>query len=86
MANVTEIAQAWHDDGDDDSHVVAKTTTEILESIIENYDLTPTMVQESALEMILSEIVELSIDWQKLADDDENAASFEDAKRSALNR
>lgn len=84
MSNITDMAQAWHDDGDDDSHAIDKVTGEILEATIEKYGLEPTEVQEARLEMILREIVEESIDWKKIADDDDNARGWEDARRSAL--
>ena len=62
MSNVTDMAQAWHDDGDDNAHVIYNVTTEIVESTIEKYDLELTEVQQAKLEMTLHEIVEDSID------------------------
>ena len=44
MSNITDMAQAWHDDGDDDSHAIDKVTGEILEATIEKYGLEPTEV------------------------------------------
>lgn len=86
MKSVTDLAQMWNDDGDDSDHIVDKVTREILEATIENYDLETTNVQEAQLEMLLREIVEESIDWERLDETNRNARDWEDARRSALYR
>lgn len=84
MSTVTDMAQAWHDDGDDNAHVLYNVAEEIAEATIEKYDLEPSGPQRAKLEMVLHEIIDDSIDWDKIAEDDENARDFEDARMSAL--
>ena len=52
--------------------------------MVDEYELDVTDAQYSRLEMALHDIVEESIDWSVLDQDDESARDWEDAKRSAI--
>lgn len=84
MSRITDIAQAWHDDGDDDAHVIYQTANEIVEDMAERYGLEMTQAQQMQIEMALHEPVKNSIDWDKIAEDDENAREWDEARRSGL--
>lgn len=84
MSLVTDMAQAWHDDGDDAAHVIYQATNEIVEATIEKYGLEPTKAQQINLEMALHEIVKESIDWDEIAENDENAREWDEARRAAI--
>lgn len=86
ISQTTELAQYWHDDGDDNAHVIYKVTREIVESTIEKYELEVTEAQQAQLETLLHDIVNDSIDWDELADADENARGWYEAKMDALNK
>ena len=84
MSTVTDMAQAWHDNGDDDAHVIYQVANEIAEATAEKYDLDMTEAQQAKLEMALHDIVNDSIDWDEIADNDENAREYARAKREAI--
>ena len=81
---VTELARKWNADGQDHAHIIYNVSDEIAQEMIDKFDLDVTDAQGARLEMALHDIVEDSIDWDVLADDDENAADWEDARRSAI--
>lgn len=86
MSTATDMFQAWHDDGDDDAHAIAQVTYEIVEDMAERYDLDLNLAYKAELELLLNKIVRRSIDWDKIAEDDENARGWEEARREALNK
>ena len=49
MSTVTDMAQAWHDNGDDDAHVIYQIANEIAEATAEKYDLEMTDAQQEKL-------------------------------------
>ena len=81
---VTELARKWNADGQDHAHIIYNVSDEIAQEMVDKFDLDVTDAQGARLEMALHDIVEDSIDWDVLADDDENAADWEDARRSAI--
>ena len=83
-SKVTELAQYWHDEGDDDAHVIYQVSNEIVESTIEKYELEVTDAQQAQLEMLFHDIVEESIDWDELAAADENARGWYEARQEYL--
>lgn len=84
VTKVTEAARAWNADGQDKAHIIYNVSDEIAQDMIDKYDLDVTDAQGAALEMALHPIVEDSIDWEQLEEDDQNARDWEDAKRSAI--
>jgi hypothetical protein len=82
--DVTDMVQRWHNDGDDDAHAIYNVGESIAEETVLRYNLEPTQEQQKRLEFILHEIIEESVDWDKIAADDENAREWEEAKQSAL--
>ncbi len=81
---LTDLAQAWHDDGCDDKRVIDNVLDEVMYDILERYDLEPSDHEEAKLEMLLRGIVTEQIDWDEIAENDRNARDYDDAKRSAL--
>lgn len=82
--DITDMVQEWHDDGDDNAHAIYNAGEEIIEATIEKYNLEPTNEQKMRLAFIMHEIIEDSVDWDKISADDENAREWDEAKRSAL--
>ena len=84
ITKVTEAARDWNKDGQDDAHIVYYVAEEIAQAMIDEYELDVTDAQLAKLEIALHDIVKDSIDWSVLAQDNESAADWEDAKRSAI--
>lgn len=84
MSLVTDMAQAWHDDGDDNAHVIYQVSNEIVEATAEKYGLELTDVQQAQLEIAFHEIVNESIDWDEIAENDRNAQEYDEARRAAI--
>ena len=84
MSKVTDMFQAWHDDGDDDVHAIASVSNEIAEDMAEKYDLDLNYAYQAKLEMLLNEIVRHSIDWDEIAENDRNAQEYDEARRAAI--
>ena len=84
ITKVTEAARDWNNDGQDGPHIIYYVASEIAQAMIDEYELEVTDAQLAKLEMALHDIVDDSIDWDVLAQDDESAADWDDAKRSAI--
>lgn len=80
---LTDLAQAWHDDGCDDKRVIDNVLDEVMYDILERYDLELSDHEEAKLEMLLRGVVTEQINWDEIAENDRNARDYDDAKRSA---
>lgn len=83
---LTDQAQAWHDDGCDDKHVIDNVLDTIMYDILERYDLELSDHEEAKLEMLMRGVVTEQIDWEEIEENDRNARDYADAKRSAIYR
>lgn len=86
MSAITDMVQVYHNNGDDDEHAVYNAANEIAESACETYDLDRTTAELTRLEQVLYEIIWHSVDWKQIADDDENAREWDEARRDALGK
>lgn len=84
ITKVTEAARDWNADGQDRAHIIYNVADEIAQKMVDEYELDVTDAQYTKLEMALHDIVDDSIDWGVLEQDDESARDWEDAKRSAI--
>lgn len=84
ITKVTEAARDWNKDGQDRAHIIYNVADEIAQKMVDEYELGVTDAQYSRLEMALHDIVDDSIDWEILEQDDESAREWEHAKRSAI--
>lgn len=83
---LTEMAQAWHDDGQDDKRVIDNVLDTVMYDFLEKYELELSDHEEAKLEMLLRGIVTEQINWEAIADADREARDYDDAKRSAIYR
>ena len=81
---LTEMAEFWQQDGLPDSQIIDNVTDEVLYDFVDQYDLHLSDRQEAHLTMLIRSIVTDEVDWDKLGENNENAADWEDAKRSAI--
>lgn len=84
MKKITDMALDWHSEGMTDKQVVDNVADDIMNEIIDKYDLDLNEPQIAKLEMLLCEITSDNIEWDLLDDADKEVAAYEDAKRSAI--
>lgn len=81
---LTKIALEWHSDGLDDGRVLDNVLDTVLYDFLEEYGIELSDREEPKLEMLLRSIIMENIDWDELAEADQEARDYEDAKRSAI--
>ena len=81
---LTKIALEWHSDGLDDGRVLDNVLDTVLYDFFEEYGIELSDREEPKLEMLLRSIIMENIDWDELAEADQEARDYEDAKRSAI--
>ena len=81
---LTEMAEFWQQDGLPDSQIIDNVTYEVLYDFIDQYELSLSDTQEAKLTMLIRSIVTENVNWDKLSENNENAADWDDAKRSAI--
>lgn len=81
---LTKLALQWHSDGLDDKQVLDNVLDDVIYDILEEFGIELSDRQEPRLETIMRSIVDENIDWDELAEADQEARDYEDAKRSAI--
>lgn len=85
VSKITEVVQAYHDDNFDDRHAVEAAAGDMLYDMCESWGLEyPDGKLEDEFAKVMASLIEESVDWQHLADCDENARGWEEARREAL--
>lgn len=86
-SKITELVQGYHDDGYDDRHAIEAAAGDMLYDTCEHFGLEyPDGAQEEAYAEAMYQLIADSVDWQKIADDDEDAREYDEAKREAMYR
>ena len=83
---LTEMAEYWQRDGMPDGRIIDNVTDEVFYDFVDQYDLHLSDRQEAHLTMLIRSIVTDEVDWDKLDENNESAADWDDAKRSAVYR
>lgn len=87
MATITELVQAYHDDGLTDAQAMDAAAADILEKISEDYRLEYSSDTEAQVfAVLMRQNIKNSVDWQQIAEDDQNAKDWLDARDEALRR
>lgn len=87
MSTITEIVQGYHDDGMDNKHAIEAASGYILYDLCEKYGLEyPSGKQEDDFAVAMHSLIDESVDWRKIANDDADAREYDDAKRKAMYR
>ena len=82
---ITDIVQGYHDDGFDDRHAREAAAGVLLYDLCEKYGLEyPDGTLEDNFAKLMYDPIAESVDWEKIADDDENAREYDEAKREAM--
>ena len=84
MNKLTKMALEWHSDGLTDMQVADNVQDEVMYDLLDKYGIELSDKQEIKLEMIMRSIILENIDWGELEQADAEAASYSDAKRSAI--
>lgn len=84
MKKITKIALDYNAEGLSDKKIIENTVDEIMYEIIDNYDLDLSDSDQAKLEMLLRGTVPENIEWEVLEEANQEAADYEDAKRSAI--
>lgn len=84
MKKITKIALDYNAEGLSDKKIIENTVDEIMYEIIDNYDLDLSDSDQAKLEMLLRSTVPENIEWEVLEEANQEAADYEDAKRSAI--
>lgn len=83
--NITDIVQGYHDDGMDDRHAIEAAAVSILYDTCEKFGLDyPSGKQEDDFAAVMHSLIDESVDWQRIAEDDDNAREYDEAKREAM--
>ena len=79
---LTELAQAYHDDGADLRHVLDSVADDVIMDVAETYNLEPNKREYEFMAMALRHILPDAIDWKQIEEADEEARAYDEAKRS----
>lgn len=87
MATITELVQAYHDDGLTDAQAMDAAAADILEKMSEDYGLEyPSDTDAQVFAVLMRRNIKESVDWGRIAEDDQNAKDWLDARDEALRR
>lgn len=81
---LTELAQAYHDDGADTRHVLDSVADDVIMDALDTYNLDVTRKEYDLMRLAIMRILPDAIDWEEIERADEEARAYDDAKRSAI--
>lgn len=82
---ITDVVQAYHDDNFDDKHAVDAAAEDMLYELCERWGLEyPDDALVDKFAAIMRPTIEESVDWQEIADADEDAREWDEARREAM--
>ena len=82
---ITELVQAYHDDNFNNRSAMDSAAGDMLYKLCDLYGLEyPDDSTVDAFAKLMRPVIEDSVDWQQIADDDENAREWDEARREAI--
>lgn len=84
MKKITKMALEWNELGLSDKQIIDDVVDEMMYEIIDGYDLELSDSEQAKLEMLIRGVVPEAIEWEVLEEANQEAADYEDAKRSAI--
>ena len=78
---LTDLAQAYHDDGADTRHVLDSVADDVITDTLEKYNLDVTRKEYDLMRLAILTILPDAIDWEQIEEADEEARAYDEAKR-----
>lgn len=85
LSRITDVVQAYHDDGLNNRSSIDSAANDMLDELCEAWGLEyPDEATADRFVEVMRPLIDESVDWQQIADDDENAREWDEARREAI--
>ena len=81
---LTDLAQAYHDDGADTRHTLDSVADDVIMETLETFNLDVSKREYNLMRLAVMHILPDAIDWEEIERADDEARAYDDAKRSAI--
>ena len=84
-SRITEVVQAYHDDNFSDRDAMDSAAGDMFYEICEKWGLDyPDDAMIEKFENLMRPLISESVDWQEIADADQDAREWDEARRDAI--
>ena len=84
-SRITDVVQAYHDDGFSDRDAMDSAAGDMCYELCEKWGLEyPSDAELEAFAKVMLPLIDASVDWQEIADADQDAREWDEARRDAI--